>query len=179
MIVDFEWYRSFSAIYRLGTVTAAARERGLTQPAVTQHLAALEAVTGEPLFARTPRRMLPTERGKLLYTSLAPALEALEQATFRLKRPAQQLPTLRLGSAREFFGARVLPLLADAPFRLRVRFGLARELLAALAGGELDLVVASERLLIAGIDYRRLAEERFVLVGAAGLEPPDDEEVLP
>lgn len=178
MIVDFEWYRSFSAIYRLGTVTAAAQERGLTQPAVTQHLAALEAATGEPLFARTPRRMLPTERGKLLYTSLAPALEALEQATGRLKRQAQQRPALRLGSPREFFSARVLPLLGGAPFRTRAQFGQARPLLAGLARGELDLVVASERLAMPEIDYRRLGEERFVLVGAAGLAPPGDEAAL-
>lgn len=77
-MIDFEWYRSFLAIYRIGTVTGAAEERGLTQPAVTQHLAALEAAVGAPLFARAGRRMLPTERGKALYTQTAQAVETLE-----------------------------------------------------------------------------------------------------
>ena len=40
----------------------------MTQSAMSQHLAALEAETGEALFTRNPRRMVPTERGKELYS---------------------------------------------------------------------------------------------------------------
>src|SRR5690606_40980576 len=65
--LDFEWYRSFVAIYRAGSVSAAAASRHLTQPALSQHLAALEAEVGEPLFHRRPRKMVPTERGIALY----------------------------------------------------------------------------------------------------------------
>ncbi len=49
---DFEWFRSFVAIYRLGSVSMAAKYRMMTQPALSQHLANLEAEVGEPLFRR-------------------------------------------------------------------------------------------------------------------------------
>ncbi|MFP3490175.1 LysR family transcriptional regulator, partial [Staphylococcus sp. SIMBA_130] len=59
-MIDFEWYRSFISIYKHGSVSAAAKARFLTQPAMSPHLSALEAEVGEPLFTRAPRKMIPT-----------------------------------------------------------------------------------------------------------------------
>jgi len=81
-MVDFEWYRSFIAVYRSGTVTGAAKARLLTQPAISQHIAALESASGHALFQRTPRKMIPTEHGKVLYLSRLriPRLECVDFA---------------------------------------------------------------------------------------------------
>jgi DNA-binding transcriptional LysR family regulator len=59
-MVNLEWYRSFVQVYRVGTVSKAAESLHLTQPAVSQHVAGLEATLGTPLFQRMPRRMVPT-----------------------------------------------------------------------------------------------------------------------
>ncbi|GAB4209101.1 MAG: hypothetical protein OHK0022_39610 [Roseiflexaceae bacterium] len=171
-MIDFDWYRSFLAVYRVGTVTGAAEERGLTQPAVTQHIAALEAAVGEALFTRTARRMLPTERGKLLYNRVAQPLETLEQTTRELRRPSENQPLLRLGTPREYFAEVAQARLEAAPLRLRVQFGMARGLLEALAGSELDAVIAAEQISLRGIEYRRLQDEHFVLVAGPGATPP-------
>lgn len=172
-MVDYDWYRSFLAVYQVGTVTGAAEERGLTQPAVTQHLAALEAVVGERLFTRTARRMLPTERGKALYSEVAGALEALDRVSLGLRRgsPAT-LPQVRLGTPREYFSVVARAQLAQAPVRIWTQFGPARGLLEALRAGELDLVIATERLSLRELEYRKLAEEAFVLVAGKGVRPP-------
>jgi DNA-binding transcriptional LysR family regulator len=66
-VSDFEWYRSFISIYKHLSVSATAIARILTQPAMSQHLAALEAEVGEPLFIRAPRKMIPTNKGKELF----------------------------------------------------------------------------------------------------------------
>jgi len=71
-MINFEWYRSLIEVYRVGTVSAA-QVLHLTQPAVSQHVAALESALGNPLFQRTPRRMVPTEAGQRLYTQVAGA----------------------------------------------------------------------------------------------------------
>ena len=63
-MVHLEWYRSFVNVYQVGTVSGAAEVLHLTQPAVSQHIAALESTLGTVLFQRMPRRMLPTEAGK-------------------------------------------------------------------------------------------------------------------
>lgn len=63
-MVNFEWYRSFIAIYKNNSVSQAAKIRIMTQPAMSQHLASLEAEVGEQLFTRASRKLVPTERGK-------------------------------------------------------------------------------------------------------------------
>jgi DNA-binding transcriptional LysR family regulator len=42
-MVNFEWYRSFIEVYRVGTASGAVQILHLTQPAVSQHIAALES----------------------------------------------------------------------------------------------------------------------------------------
>lgn len=172
-MIDLEWYRSFVAVYRIGTVTRAAAELGLTQPAVTQHIAALEAALSTPLFTRTPRRMVPTEQGQALYSSVAQALETLERASHtRGGATADHVPLVQLGTPREYFAAIVLARLRTLGMRVRVQFGTARALLDALARGEVDVVVATERITMREVEYRKLAEEEFVLVGSPQLAPP-------
>lgn len=172
-MIPFDWYQSFLAVYRAGTVTGAAEARGLTQPAVSQHIAALEATIGVALFTRTPRRMLPTERGKTLYNQVVQSLETLEQVSRSLRHaPEERLPLLRLGTPREYFAEVALVQLRDAQLRVWIQFGTTRPLLEALVRGELDLVIATERLNIREVEYRKLQEERFILVGGPNVEPP-------
>jgi len=172
-MVSFDWYRSFIAIYRAGTVTAAADARFLTQPAVSQHLAALESAVGQPLFSRAPRRMVPTERGKELYAEIAGAVDTLDRTGQALLAAVNsERPLLRLGAPAEYFTEVALERLADAPFRCWVRFGQARSLLDDLERGELELVIATQRLPAAGVEYVKLAEEHFVLVGSLGHAAP-------
>ena len=79
-MINFEWFRTFKAIYQTGTLTGAAHELLISQPNVSQHLASLEAYIRHPLFERQPRRMVPTDYGKLLYTEIIDAVEKLEKA---------------------------------------------------------------------------------------------------
>jgi DNA-binding transcriptional LysR family regulator len=172
-MVDYEWYRSFLAIYQVGTVTGAAEERGLTQPAVTQHLAALEAVLGKSLFTRTARRMVPTEQGQALYGAVVGALETLDRVSQGLRTGGMAtLPEVRLGTPREYFSQVAWPRLARAPLHIWAQFGPARTLLEGLRAGEIDLVIATERLLLRELEYRKLGEERFVLVAGPAATPP-------
>ena len=58
----FDWtlVRSFLAVLDAGSVTAAARHLGTTQPTLSRHVAELEAELGAPLFERTGRGVAPT-----------------------------------------------------------------------------------------------------------------------
>ena len=63
---------AMAAVVEQGSVSLAARAVHLTQPAVTQAIAKLEAQLGLPLFERQPGGMAPTEAAK----RLAPRVEA-------------------------------------------------------------------------------------------------------
>jgi len=58
--------RPFEAAARLGSMSAAARELGVSQPAVSRMLAHLEAFLGQPLFNRTARGLTLTDAGLTL-----------------------------------------------------------------------------------------------------------------
>src|SRR6476620_8327026 len=55
----------FSTLASAGSLSAAARELGITTPAVSKHLALMESRLGVPLVVRTTRRMSLTPDGEL------------------------------------------------------------------------------------------------------------------
>ena len=56
----------FRAVARAGSLSAAARDLGWTQPAVSQHLQRLEREVGLPLLVRSTRGVTLTEAGQVL-----------------------------------------------------------------------------------------------------------------
>ena len=163
-MVDLEWYRSFVEVYRVGTVSGAAQGLHLTQPAVSQHIAALESALAQTLFQRLPRRMLPTDEGKRLYTQIAAAVETLEAVTVQL--PLTNAPqSIRLGTPQEFFSEHILDRLPQSPAVLyRIRFGLAEDLINQLLSGQLDAAVATQKLPRLELEYQPIFKENFWLV---------------
>ncbi len=69
---------AFSAVARLGNVSAAAKELHLTQPALSRRIQGLEATIGTTLFVRGPAGMEMTEAGRRLsqYVQSKRSLEA-------------------------------------------------------------------------------------------------------
>lgn len=172
-MIDFEWYRSFISIYKHGSVSAAAKARILTQPAMSQHLAALEAEIGDSLFVRAPRKMIPTEKGKELYTKIVPLIEKLESTSMELRNGANQpvlAPLLKLGSPADYFTKAAIGRLKEMEIRLSVQFGVAHELQEKLHAGEVDLIITTQKTPIAGVEYKKIEDEVFVVVAAAGVD---------
>lgn len=178
-MIDFEWYRSFINIYKYNSVSEAAKTRIMTQPAMSQHLASLEAEVGEPLFTRTARKMIPTERGKELYSQLAPLIESLEAATISFKTASSPtLSILRIGSAIEYYYENVLHHLQKYKTCTVTHFATADELLEFLKEEKVDIVITSKKYTSPGIEYVKLSEEEFVIVAPRQLQLPEDKTLL-
>lgn len=174
-MINLEWYRSFIAVYRVGTVSGAAEVCFLTQPAVSQHVAALEKAVGAALFLRRPRRMVPTERGKELYTQIAQSFDKLEQTSQRLIGSATtENPLLRVGSPLEYFYEVMVERLPSASFRLWFEFDTAPNLAQRLEQNDLDVIVTPQRTPSRTINYQYLTEESFWLVGSPQQKLPID-----
>jgi DNA-binding transcriptional LysR family regulator len=173
-MADLNWFKSFIAVYRTGKVSSAAIERNLTQPAITQHIAALEMAAGEMLFVRTPKGMRPTERGKALYVQVVESLERLERVSKNLRRDQNELPLLRLGAPPEFFYEVALAKIQPLPIRFQIQLNETKLLLEQLEAGTLDAVIATQKLNNRSLEYRRIAQEHFLLVGSKRLKPPTD-----
>ncbi|RYY15895.1 MAG: LysR family transcriptional regulator, partial [Chitinophagaceae bacterium] len=103
-MLNLEWFRTFKAIYETGNLTAAAQLLFISQPGVSLHLNSLEAYTGHKLFDRDTRKLVPTERGIILYNSILDPLNKLveaEQSFFR--NAAGDKPTITVGMGVETF----------------------------------------------------------------------------
>lgn len=171
-MASLEQFRVFVAVYRAGSVSAAARDRHLTQPAVSAQLAALEARTGEALFTRTPRGVTPTERGKLLYTQVADSVDRLEKAgnTLKLTARASGVP-LRIGCSAEFLQGYVLPRLHGEE-ALLVTLADTRTLLAQVEAGTLDAALVSHPPTGRALTERRLTRVPYVLIAPPAWDAP-------
>jgi LysR family transcriptional regulator, glycine cleavage system transcriptional activator len=72
--------RAFEAAARLGRMTDAARELGVTHGAVSRQVRALEDVMGVKLFEGPKNRLVLTEPGVLLLPELTASLDRMERA---------------------------------------------------------------------------------------------------
>ena len=78
--------RAFVRTVERGSVTAAARDLGVSQPAVTKHLRNLEAHVGARLLERSSRLVRPTAHGRTIYEASQPALASIDAALDGVRR---------------------------------------------------------------------------------------------
>lgn len=75
--IELRHLNLLAVIAETGTITAAARRLGITQPSLSQQLKLLERRVGTPLFDRTTTGMRLTPSGEILLASVTRATEEL------------------------------------------------------------------------------------------------------
>jgi DNA-binding transcriptional LysR family regulator len=176
-MISAELFRNFLTIYREGSVSSAARSRRLTQSAVSQQLSTLEEMIGTPLFQRTVRGMLPTSSGRSLYDQVFESIDKLDQVSRVIlknadPKTADRPPApIRIGTSPDYFDVFALPRLQTQDFACVVTFGEPRELHTLLQSGMLDAVISVAKPTVRALQYRILAEKRYVLIGPPNAKP--------
>ncbi|MBC7336485.1 MAG: LysR family transcriptional regulator, partial [Clostridia bacterium] len=89
--MNLELLETFVTTVEKGTLSAAAEELHLTQPAVSKHLRALENYYGARLLDRTGREVRLTAAGRLLYRSAKEILRRLARTKQEITELAQLL----------------------------------------------------------------------------------------
>ena len=121
--MELRQLEAFAAVMSTGSVTAAGRLLGRSQPAISRLLQELEAEIGYPLFARSGPRVTPTEQGFLLYDDVERALTSLQQIRGRAEEIARGQAQPLLMAATSALAAGLVP---DALKRIETRIGAAR-----------------------------------------------------
>jgi DNA-binding transcriptional LysR family regulator len=164
--IQWDHWRSFIAVAEAGSLSAAARDLGLTQPTVSRHIDHLEAALGAKLFLRAPQGMSLSDLG----LRMLPEARAMAASAGTLERVASAPVDAMRGvvrlSASEVVGAEILPavlapLMADHP-------GLELELALSNRNDDLllreaDLALRMLRPTQAGLVARKLGEVRIGL----------------
>ncbi len=108
--------RDFLAVVDAGSISAAARQLGVSQPGLTKSLGSLEAELGALLLTRSPTGVTLTALGRMFHVRVRAGYAELAKAQEEMAREARAQVAIGFGP---FFAARVVPL---AVLRWREKF---------------------------------------------------------
>ena len=112
MTENLEYFKVFYYVARYGSVTRAAGELAISQPAVSQSLRQLEKSLGVTLFARVSRGVKLTGEGQLLYSYVEKGYEQIEQGVEKVRRMRNlELGEIHIGASDMTLRFYLLPFL--------------------------------------------------------------------
>ena len=143
---SFRQLATFHAVARLGSVSAAAEEMHLTQPAVSLQIGALEASAHTPLLQRSGRGIRLTEAGELLAGYAGRILELWREAGEEMATLQGVFAgTLRVGAVTtaEYLLPPLLVTFANQNPKVKVKLQVGNRdaIVRMLAGQEIDLAI--------------------------------------
>ncbi len=173
-MLDLHKLRIFATIARLGNFTRAAELLHMTQPTVSQQIAALEAQLGAPLVERMPRQARLTPAGQALLPYAEQLLSLSEEATEATRAAAGLADrTLRLGAGHTL-ATYLLPGLlgryrAHYPKRLvRISVGNTAELLELVASDVVEVALVGSPAQHPRVAVTEFMHDRLVVIVAPG-----------
>jgi len=173
--MDLSRMRVFQTVADEGSFSRAARALFLSQPAITQHIHALEVELGVPLFDRVGRRTSLTPAGAALAQHV-PEIMGMVRAAETAAREAggEASRTLRLGVSETLATYVLPPLLGDLQQRLpdtelRLTVGDSGDLLLALLNNDVEVAFWLREAVHPHLDQTLFVDEPLVWV-----LPPND-----
>ncbi len=149
MTINFEYYKVFYYVSRYGSLTAAARELCISQPAVSQAVRQLEKEAGTRLFSRTSKGVLLTREGELLYRYVKSGVENLLEGQRMLERMlGMDMGEVRIGASDMTLQFFLLPFLEQfhqefPNIKVNVSNAPTPETIESLTGGRIDFGVVT------------------------------------
>ncbi|MBN2106395.1 MAG: LysR family transcriptional regulator [Deltaproteobacteria bacterium] len=169
-MLDTHRLKIFLKIAELKSFSRAANELYLTQPTVSQHIAALEQFVGLPLFDRADRDITLTKAGELLYTYARQIITLQEEAVQALDHfKGRKSGNLVIG-ASTIPGEYVLPpLLGDfkklyPDIHITMRIADTAVIVQELLSRNLELGIVGGRIKDEHLQYAKCADDEQVLI---------------
>lgn len=166
--------RAFAAVARRSSFTRAAEQLGISQPAVSKHVADLEAAFGTPLVVREARGVRLTQAGEFLAGYVARAEALLGQAATGMAAIAGadvgKLTLAASGTPGVYLLPRVLAsFAAERPdVEIEVALGTSATALDLLRAHRVELAVIGGASAVPDVELEPLVEDEIVIIG-----PPD------
>ncbi|AMX02133.1 LysR family transcriptional regulator [Microbulbifer thermotolerans] len=147
--MEIQWLKAFLATAEQGSVSEAAEQLHLTQPAVSKRLAALEQQLDTPLFDRIGRRLRLTDAGRALLPRARHILNEVSDAERELRALGSHVSgSLRIATSHHVGLHHLPPVLKTFSARypdvaLDIDFLDSEQAYEALAAGEYELAVVT------------------------------------
>lgn len=159
----------FAHVVEAGSLSAAARERGISPAMVSKRIARLEARLGVQLLHRTTRRLETTARGELFYRDVTAILSAIGAAEARVSdRDLTPQGALRVSAPTSFGRLHIAPRLKpflDAYPMIELELLLSDDFVDVAREG-IDLAIRITPAVAPELEAHRLGDSRRVLCAA-------------
>ena len=170
MVQNLEYYKVFCHVARCSSLTLAARELSISQPAVSQSIRLLETSLGAKLFMRSARGVKLTREGELLYEYVEKGYEQIELGERKLKQMMNlELGEIHIGASDMTLRFFLLPYLERfhelcPKIRIVVSNAPTPETLASLRNGKIDFGVVSTPFDSGGMQVEEVREIEDIFV---------------
>ncbi len=166
--MDLGLLRHFLRIIELGSLTRAAEECSLSQPALSQQLARLEKTLGRPVFDRHGRELRLTEAGRLLQQRAEVLLTLWDNTTQELldDEDAGRVTVAAIPTVAPYLLPPFLTTLRQHHPRARVEVHeeVTENLIRRCSRGEIDLGILALPVQSKDLAFEPLFEEELLLV---------------
>ncbi|NOU92740.1 LysR family transcriptional regulator [Paenibacillus sp. LMG 31456] len=187
MIHNMEWYRVFYFTAKAGSLSRAAEELFITQPAVTHSIKQLEAKLGGQLFIRTSKGVTLTTEGEVLFKYIEQAYHFISNGERKIAEMHQLIEgEIKIGAGDTLCRHYLLPHLqkfheAYPSIKIQVTNRTTAETVALLKEGKIDLGIINlplvqadnkvqvqesiqiEDCFVAGLKHKHLSESPISL----------------
>jgi DNA-binding transcriptional LysR family regulator len=158
--------RAFVAVSRHGSFSRAAQALGVTQSALSRHVATLEKLSGTRLFDRRGSGIELTPSGSQYFDAIKDALATIELATQQICQAGQTHNRLRVRTSMPSFAMTVVvPALALFTAKTQIEIDLITSLAAPQPRDEFDVLITRD-LHVPNTESWELLQEELVCVGA-------------
>jgi len=167
--ININSLRVFERVYHKKSMTSAAKELGLTQSGVSQHIKNLEQQLGKNLFDRLKHKLIPTRDADILAKSCHRHLLALERSLKEVTGLSESYRgEVRIGLPLEFGNNFILPILTEigrlhSEITFHIKYGHASEMNGLLLSGDLDFAFVDSFSLDSQIELTSVWDETLAL----------------
>jgi DNA-binding transcriptional LysR family regulator len=172
MIIDqisLTGLRVFTTVYRVKSMSLAAKELFMTQPGVSQHIRNIEDTLEIKLFDRLNRKLVPTSEAHKIFEEVVPILRLLESSLSSINQSEQYLTgNINFGMPIEFGNNVILPHLSswakeNTEVQFHINYDHAARQVNQLLDGTLDFAITDSFTFPAQVEVENLAREEWIL----------------
>jgi len=178
--LDLTHLDCFADVVELGSFTAAAKRRGITQPAVSMQVHGLESRLGVRLVERVGRSVAPTRAGaELLHHAHCIRAEVELAIAAVAPHKAHEVGRIRLGTGATACIHLLPPLLRNLRKRhpgieITVQTGNSGDIVQRVEEGTLDVGLVTLPIRSRSLDVTEVYTDELVAVFPAGADVPDE-----
>lgn len=173
MNVNFELYKVFYEVANEKSISKGAEKLLISQPAVTQSIKTLEAELGGQLFIRTPKGVVLTNEGEILYNYISEGMKYFINGTNKFTSLKEmESGTINIGSTTIISEEYLMPYLKHfhdmyPNITINIINDLTDNLIKKLRNGDIDILIISmnNKDSIKDLDITTITELHDIFVG--------------